>query len=94
MKEHHRKERKEKKKNPDRFKKRDPGIPNSWPFKLQLIQRFCADVLAADLSRHGRGASLSACGLFLDVSPPTLELCSPLLAACCCDARLGRSLCR
>lgn len=39
VREHHRKERRDKKKNPEKYKKRDPGIPNSWPFKLQLIQQ-------------------------------------------------------
>lgn len=39
VREHHRKQRREQKKNPERFKKRDPGIPNSWPLKLQLIQQ-------------------------------------------------------
>ena len=52
VKEHHRKERKEKKKNPDRFKKRDPGIPNSWPFKLQLIQQQEAQKEAAAAQRE------------------------------------------
>ena len=39
VREHHRKERKDKRKNPHLHKKKDPGIPNSWPFKLQLLQQ-------------------------------------------------------
>ena len=38
VREHHRKERKDMRKNPAKYKKKDPGIPNSWPFKLQLLQ--------------------------------------------------------
>ena len=38
VREHHRKERKEAKRNPQLHRpKRDPGIPNSWPFKQQLL---------------------------------------------------------
>uniref|UniRef100_A0A0R3WVL4 CP-type G domain-containing protein n=1 Tax=Hydatigena taeniaeformis TaxID=6205 RepID=A0A0R3WVL4_HYDTA len=37
IREHHRKARKERKKNPNAFKKKDPGIPNSLPFKEKLL---------------------------------------------------------
>ncbi|KAI7866442.1 GNL3L/Grn1 putative GTPase-domain-containing protein [Spinellus fusiger] len=38
VKEHHRKEKKIAKKNPKSNKpKKDPGIPNSWPFKEELL---------------------------------------------------------
>ena len=39
VKEHHRKKRKEAKKNGTHNKgPKDPGIPNNWPFKEELIQ--------------------------------------------------------
>lgn len=34
---HHKKQRREAKKNPNKFKHKDPGIPNSWPFKQELL---------------------------------------------------------
>ncbi|GAA5813802.1 hypothetical protein MFLAVUS_007289 [Mucor flavus] len=36
---HHRKERRSAKKNPGKFNKpkKDPGIPNAWPFKEELL---------------------------------------------------------
>ena len=38
VREHHRKERRDAKRNPQKHrKKKDPGIPNSWPFKQQMI---------------------------------------------------------
>jgi nuclear GTP-binding protein len=39
IREHHRKVRKDKRLNPQKYKKRDPGIPNSWPFKAQLLMQ-------------------------------------------------------
>lgn len=40
VREHHRKERRDAKRNPQMHrKKKDPGIPNSWPFKQQMIQQ-------------------------------------------------------
>ena len=39
VREHHRKTRKDMKKNPQKYKKKDPGIPNSWPFKAQLLKQ-------------------------------------------------------
>ena len=40
VREHHRKERRDLKRNPQLHrKKKDPGIPNSWPFKQQMIQQ-------------------------------------------------------
>ena len=39
VREHHRKLRRDMRKNPSKHKKKDPGIPNSWPFKAQLIQQ-------------------------------------------------------
>ena len=39
VREHHRKLRRDVKRNPHKHrKKKDPGIPNSWPFKMQLLQ--------------------------------------------------------
>ena len=39
VREHHRKERRDARRNPQLHrKKKDPGIPNSWPFKQQMIQ--------------------------------------------------------
>ncbi|KAL1499888.1 hypothetical protein AB1Y20_012571 [Prymnesium parvum] len=52
VREHHRKERREKKSNPQKYKKRDPGIPNSWPFKLQLLQQQEAQKDAAAAQRE------------------------------------------
>ncbi|KAI8391531.1 GNL3L/Grn1 putative GTPase-domain-containing protein [Radiomyces spectabilis] len=39
--EHHRKQRREAKKNPQKHHKKpkDPGIPNSWPFKEELLNQ-------------------------------------------------------
>ena len=37
VREHHRKLRKDQKRNPKKYARRDPGIPNSWPFKQQLL---------------------------------------------------------
>ncbi|KAI8099346.1 GNL3L/Grn1 putative GTPase-domain-containing protein [Halteromyces radiatus] len=38
VREHHRKLRKEQKKNPHKKRApKDPGIPNSWPFKEELL---------------------------------------------------------
>ena len=37
IREHHRKQRRDAKRNPHKYKKKDPGIPNSWPFKEQLL---------------------------------------------------------
>ena len=31
--------RRDQKRNPKKFRKRDPGIPNSWPFKQQLLMQ-------------------------------------------------------
>lgn len=43
VKEHHRKKRKEAKKNGTLHKKqKDPGIPNAWPFKEELVQQLKA----------------------------------------------------
>ena len=39
MREHKRKTRREMKRNPGKFARKDPGIPNSWPFKQQLLQQ-------------------------------------------------------
>ena len=39
VREHQRKVRRDAKRNPNKYKKRDPGIPNSWPFKQQLIMQ-------------------------------------------------------
>ena len=39
VREHQRKIRKDQKNNPAKYKKRDPGIPNSWPFKQQLLMQ-------------------------------------------------------
>lgn len=38
MREHHRKARKEAKKNPHKSKKKDPGVPNSLPFKEEILR--------------------------------------------------------
>ena len=38
IREHHRKQRRDAKRNPHKYKKKDPGIPNSWPFKEQLLR--------------------------------------------------------
>ncbi|KAM3179388.1 hypothetical protein ACTXT7_000692 [Hymenolepis weldensis] len=38
VREHHRKIRREKKKNPKLFKRKDPGIPNSLPFKEKVLE--------------------------------------------------------
>ena len=38
VREHHRKQRRDAKRNPHKHKRKDPGIPNSWPFKQQLLQ--------------------------------------------------------
>ena len=35
--EHQRKVRRDAKRNPQKHRKRDPGIPNSWPFKQKLL---------------------------------------------------------
>ncbi|KAJ1631502.1 GNL3L/Grn1 putative GTPase-domain-containing protein [Pavlovales sp. CCMP2436] len=37
VRQHHKKQRREAKKNPNKFKPKDPGIPNSWPFKQELL---------------------------------------------------------
>lgn len=37
VRQHHKKQRREAKKNPNKFKHKDPGIPNSWPFKQELL---------------------------------------------------------
>lgn len=37
VRQHHSKQRREAKKNPNKFKHKDPGIPNSWPFKQELL---------------------------------------------------------
>ena len=39
IREHHKKTRRDMKKNPKKHMKKDPGIPNSWPFKQQLLQQ-------------------------------------------------------
>jgi nuclear GTP-binding protein len=39
VKEHLRKQRKDMKRNPLKYHRKDPGIPNSWPFKQQLLQQ-------------------------------------------------------
>ena len=39
VREHHRKQRRDAKRNPQKHKKKDPGIPNSWPFKAQMLQQ-------------------------------------------------------
>ena len=39
VREHQRKLRKDRKKNPQKYKRKDPGIPNSWPFKQQLLKQ-------------------------------------------------------
>ncbi|XP_013772982.1 guanine nucleotide-binding protein-like 3 homolog isoform X2 [Limulus polyphemus] len=38
VRQHHRKARKEAKKNPHKFKKKDPGVPNSLPFKEEILR--------------------------------------------------------
>lgn len=39
VREHQRKQRRDEKRNPNKHrKKKDPGIPNSWPFKQELLQ--------------------------------------------------------
>ena len=38
VREHHRKQRRDAKRNPHKHKRKDPGIPNSWPFKQQMLQ--------------------------------------------------------
>jgi len=50
--EHHRKQRRAARKNPSAFNKKlnkDPGIPNSWPFKEQMMHDFQVD---KDLKRE------------------------------------------
>eukprot|EP00965_Chrysotila_dentata_P079330 2615762-Pleurochrysis_carterae.AAC.3 len=59
VREHHRKERRDKKRNPHKYrKKRDPGIPNTWPFKQQLLleqeQQREAEVAARTEAREAR----------------------------------------
>ena len=39
VREHHRNLRKDMKKNPKKYARKDPGIPNSWPFKQQLLKQ-------------------------------------------------------
>ena len=39
VREHLRKQRKDMKRNPLKYHRKDPGIPNSWPFKQQLLQQ-------------------------------------------------------
>ncbi|KAL5965023.1 hypothetical protein TSMEX_007239 [Taenia solium] len=38
VREHHRKVRRERKKNPKLFKRKDPGVPNSLPFKEKILK--------------------------------------------------------
>ena len=38
VREFNRKQRRDGKRNPQKHKKKDPGIPNSWPFKQQMLQ--------------------------------------------------------
>ena len=57
IREHHRKVRKDKRLNPQKYKKRDPGIPNSWPFKAQLLmqqQQAREDLVAYVISKEQR----------------------------------------
>jgi len=58
VREHHRKQRKEAKRNPNKFrKKKDPGIPNSWPFKQQLLlEQEAQRVVAAEAQKEAREA--------------------------------------
>ena len=50
VREHHRKERRDAKRNPQLHrKKKDPGIPNSWPFKQQMIQQAVRHATAPSL---------------------------------------------
>ena len=50
VREHHRKERRDAKRNPQLHrKKKDPGIPNSWPFKQQMIQQAVRHTTASPL---------------------------------------------
>ena len=52
MREHLRKQRRDERRNPNaKRKKRDPGIPNSWPFKQQLLAEQEAVWKAAVLER-------------------------------------------
>lgn len=59
--EHHRKQRKEAKKNPTTGRKiKDPGIPNSLPFKEEVcLLRACTHMC---LRSHARGRALSGLG--------------------------------
>lgn len=59
VKEHHRKQRKESKRNPKLTpKKKDPGIPNLWPHKKQLIEELAvARVKRAEKSRDEQTAA-------------------------------------
>ena len=50
MREHTRKQRREARRNGNKYAKKDPGIPNSWPFKAQLIQQQQEQKVAAALA--------------------------------------------
>nr|VZI49715.1 unnamed protein product [Spirometra erinaceieuropaei] len=38
VREHHRKVRREQRNNPQKFRRKDPGIPNSLPFKEEILK--------------------------------------------------------
>lgn len=69
--EHHRKQRKAAKKNPQWKSKlrKDPGIPNSYPFKEQLLQ---------EIEEKRRLVSRSRAGLF-SIATSTLLRCCTIL---------------
>jgi nuclear GTP-binding protein len=53
---HHRKLRREAKKNPQRRKiSKDPGIPNLWPFKEDMIRKVCVLCIIILLNLHSDG---------------------------------------
>mmetsp|Transcript_8350 Transcript_8350/g.29478 ORF Transcript_8350/g.29478 Transcript_8350/m.29478 type:complete len:199 (-) Transcript_8350:622-1218(-) len=63
VKEHDRKVRKAAKRNPNKGetrKSRDPGIPNSWPQKADLLDQIAAARVKLDLKRRRPNPALSA----------------------------------
>ena len=65
MREHLRKQRRDERRNPNaKRKKRDPGIPNSWPFKQQLLAeqetRRAAEAEERAIERAARKAERAA----------------------------------
>ena len=54
MAEAHRKSRKEAKKNPKKKIRKDPGIPNLFPFKEKLIAQALAKVIFFSLKNRRR----------------------------------------